>query len=66
MSRSLSIDPPPSAPEAVAVASAVAAVLEEEAAGAARDPIPSVYRSSWRTAGLKEGVVRMGDGGWRS
>lgn len=63
MTKPLSIEPAPSAAEAVALASAVAAVLEEEGAHAI-DPLPRAYRSAWRIAGLKEGVVRMPDGGW--
>ena len=44
------------AAELAAVAAAVAAVLDEEAAAVAADPLPPAYRSAWRRAAIRDAL----------
>ena len=46
----------PTAAELAAVAAAVAAVLEEEVASNAADPLHPAYRSAWRRAGIRDAL----------
>ena len=44
----------PTAGQLAALTSALAALRDDEAAARARDPVPPVYRSRWRRAGVLE------------
>ena len=44
----------PTAGQLAALTSALTALVDEEGASSARDPLPPVYRSRWRRAGMVE------------
>ena len=46
----------PTAAELAAVAAAVAALMDEEAAAVVADPLPAAYRSAWRRAAIQDAL----------
>jgi hypothetical protein len=39
-----------------AISAAVAALLDEEGAARPADPVPAVYRSAWRSEGIRDAL----------